>query len=45
MVGGEKPWASVVPAGDHLGCFPYVQVDDLDAATKKAKKLRDRPSD
>ena len=40
MVGGEKPWASVVPdGGEHLGWFPYVQVDDLDAATKKAKKL------
>src|SRR5260370_11098205 len=40
MVGGEKPWASVVPhGGEHLGWFPYVQVDDLDAATKKAKRL------
>src|SRR5438132_4233979 len=40
MVGGEKPWASVVPdGGEYLGWFPYVQVDDLDAATKKAKEL------
>jgi len=40
MVGGEKPWASVVPhAGEHLRWFTYVQVDDLDSATKKAKKL------
>ena len=40
IVGGEKPWASVVPhGGEHLGWFPYVQVDDLDAATKRAKKL------
>jgi len=40
MVGGERPWASVVPdRGDHLGWFPYVQVEDLDAATKKAKEL------
>lgn len=40
MVGGEKPWASVVPhGGEHLGWFPYVQVDDIDAATKKAQKL------
>jgi uncharacterized protein len=29
MVGGEKPW----------GWFPYVEVDDLDVATKKAKEL------
>lgn len=40
MVGGERPWATVVPhTGEHLGWFPYVQVDDLDAATKKAKEL------
>ncbi len=40
MVGGEKPWASVVPdGGEHLGWFPYIQVDDLDAATKRAKEL------
>lgn len=40
MVGGDKPWATVVPhGGEHLGWFPYVQVDDLDAATKRAKEL------
>jgi predicted enzyme related to lactoylglutathione lyase len=40
MVGGQEPWASVVPhGGEHLGWFPYVQVDDLDAATMKAKRL------
>jgi predicted enzyme related to lactoylglutathione lyase len=40
MVGGEQPWASIVAeGGDHLGWFPYVQVDDLEAATKKAEEL------
>ncbi len=40
MIGGDKPWASVVSdGGEHLGWFPYVQVPDLEAATKKAKQL------
>ena len=40
MIGGETPWASVVPqGGDHLGWFPYIQVDDLHVATTKAKDL------
>jgi predicted enzyme related to lactoylglutathione lyase len=40
MVGGEKPWASVVSdGGEYLGWFPYVQVEDLDSATKRAKEL------
>src|SRR5437870_10805810 len=40
MVGGEKPWATVVPnLGEHVGWFPYLQVEDLDAATKRAKEL------
>ncbi|MGH2747799.1 MAG: VOC family protein [Actinomycetota bacterium] len=40
MIGGEQPWASIVPdGGDRLGWFPYIQVDDLDAATEKAKEL------
>ena len=39
-VGGEQPWASIVAeGGDHLGWFPYVQVDDLEAATKRAEEL------
>lgn len=40
MVGGETPWATVVPdGGDRLGWFPYVRVEDLDAATEKAEEL------
>ena len=40
MVGGEQPWASIVSeGGDRLGWFPYVQVEDLDAATEKARRL------
>jgi uncharacterized protein len=40
MVGGEQPWASIVAeGGDRLGWFPYVQVDDLEAATKRAEEL------
>jgi predicted enzyme related to lactoylglutathione lyase len=40
MVGGGKPWATVVPdRGEHPGWLPYVQVDDLNSATKKAKEL------
>ena len=40
MVGGEQPWASIVAdGGDRLGWFPYVQVDDLEAATKRAVEL------
>lgn len=40
MVGGEKPWATVVQdGGEHMGWFPYIQVQDLDAATAKAKEL------
>ena len=40
MVGGENPWATVVPdGGKHVGWFPYLQVEDLAAATKEAKEL------
>jgi predicted enzyme related to lactoylglutathione lyase len=40
MIGGERPWASVVTdEGEHLGWFPYVQVEDLESATQKAKEL------
>lgn len=40
MIGGDQPWASIVPdGGDRLGWFPYVQVDNLDAATDRAKEL------
>ena len=40
MVGGEKPWASVVPdGGEHVGWFPYVHVEDLASATEHATKL------
>lgn len=40
MIGSGQPWASIVPdeAGDP-GWFPYVQVDDLAAATKRATEL------
>src|SRR5258708_1141526 len=41
MVGGEKAWGGGgADGGEHLGWFPYVQVDDLDAATKKASTKR-----
>lgn len=44
MVGGEQPWASIVASGsDPLGWFPYVQVDDLEATTKRAEKLGATP--
>lgn len=40
MIGGEQPWASIVAdGGDRLGWFPYIQVEDLDLATKKAAEL------
>lgn len=40
MIGGDQPWASVVDdGGERVGWFPYVQVDDLQAATKKAEDL------
>lgn len=41
MFGGEKgPFAGLGPkAGDAVGWLPYVQVDDVDAATKRAVKL------
>ena len=40
MFGAEEPWASLVAAGgDHVGWFPYVQVEDLRVATDKAKEL------
>jgi len=40
MVGGEQPWASIVAdGGEYPGWFPYVQVDDLGAATRKAKEI------
>jgi predicted enzyme related to lactoylglutathione lyase len=39
MVGGEQPWASMVADGsDPLGRFPYMQIDDLDAATRRAEE-------
>lgn len=41
MFGGEKgPFAALgAKDGDEAGWLPYVQVDDVDAATKKAVKL------
>jgi uncharacterized protein len=45
MIGVDKPWASIVSDGDgtHLGWFPYIEVDDLHAATKKATELGATP--
>lgn len=39
MIGGDQPWASLVGDAEHVGWFPYVQVDDLEVATEEAKKL------
>jgi predicted enzyme related to lactoylglutathione lyase len=41
MLGGAKgPFAGVAPNEDGVvGWIPYVQVDDVDAATKKATRL------
>ena len=40
MIGSDEPWASLIAdGGDHVGWFPYVQVDDLNAATAKAEEL------
>ena len=41
IVDGDQPWAGVVEApGETAGHWmPYVQVDDLDAATEKATAL------
>jgi uncharacterized protein len=41
MVGGEQqPWASIVAdQGERPGWFPYLQVEDLGAATEKARRL------
>lgn len=41
IMDGERPWAGVVDADDATAgrWLPYVQVDDLDAATAKALSL------
>ena len=41
IMDGDQPWAAVVEADDATAgrWLPYVQVDDLDAATAKAKGL------
>lgn len=41
IMDGEQPWAAVVEADDATAgrWLPYVQVDDLEAATAKAKAL------
>ena len=41
IIDGEQPWAGVVEADDATAghWVPYVQVDDLDAATQKATAL------
>ena len=38
---GDRPWASVIEAGDATAgnWIPYVQVDDLDTAIDKATSL------
>jgi uncharacterized protein len=41
MTEGEQPWAGIAPAA-HMPpgrWIPYVTVDDLDAATKRASEL------
>ena len=39
MVGGEQPWASIVADGsDPLGWFPYVPVEHLEPAAKRAEE-------
>jgi predicted enzyme related to lactoylglutathione lyase len=36
----EQPWASVVPdGGENIGWFPYIQIEDLETATEKAREL------
>ena len=41
VMADDQPWAGVVEADDATAgrWVPYVQVDDLDAATAKAKQL------
>lgn len=40
MIGGNQPWASLVGVeGEHLGWFPYIQVEDLQTATDRAREL------
>lgn len=41
MSDGEQPWAGIVPAGSVPAgrWVPYVPVDDLDTATKRAREL------
>lgn len=40
MIGGGRPWASIVPDEEgRRGWFPYVQVDDLESATRRATEL------
>ena len=40
MIGGSEPWASLISdGGESVGWFPYVQVDDLQAATDRARRL------
>ena len=48
---GEQPWAGFIPAGAVVAgrWIPYVAVDDLDAATKRAitlggKVVREAPA-
>jgi predicted enzyme related to lactoylglutathione lyase len=44
MSDGEQPWAGIVPAGAVPAgrWVPYVTVDDLDAAAKRASELGGR---
>ena len=41
IMDGDQPWAAVVEAADSTAgrWLPYVQVEDLDTATTKAKAL------
>jgi predicted enzyme related to lactoylglutathione lyase len=41
IVDGERPWAGVLPAetSQPSGWLPYIAVDDVDAAAKRAESL------
>ena len=39
MIGTPEPWAGIVGGTSDAGWVPYVQVADVDDATKKATQL------
>jgi predicted enzyme related to lactoylglutathione lyase len=40
VAGGEQPWAAIEPAANGAPAWvPFVQVDDVDAATERATGL------